>query len=292
MKNEITTYFKGLQDKICTALEQINGNTYREDEWLREEGGGGRTRVFIDGDFLEKGGVNFSEVHGKFSEAHAQTMPIGDGLEFYATGISLVLHPKNPHVPTIHANFRYLERGSSGWFGGGIDLTPYYPVHEDVIHFHQTIKNSLDPFGEELYPKFKKDCDEYFYLPHREETRGVGGTFFDYQEVNEKNWKMVKSCGDHFLDAYLPIVKKNKDREYTKKQKDFQEYRRGRYVEFNLLYDRGTVFGLKTNGRIESILMSLPKHVQWLYDYQWEEGSEEIKLKEYLKPQNWLGERE
>tara|TARA_B100001248_G_scaffold257619_1_gene240480 strand:- start:9615 stop:10487 length:873 start_codon:yes stop_codon:yes gene_type:complete len=286
MRDQAKEYFQSLQDQICDSLTGYNGESYQQDMWERPGGGGGRTRVFSGGKLLEKGGVNFSEVYGKFSEDFAKSLPIGDGLDFYATGISLVLHPENPHVPTIHANFRYLERGASGWFGGGIDLTPYYPRHEDVIHFHSTICEALG----DRYQEFKQECDKYFYLPHRQETRGVGGCFFDYQEVSDTNWQMVKKCGDAFLPSYLPIVDKRLSEKFDRKQKDFQEYRRGRYVEFNLLYDRGTVFGLKTNGRVESILMSLPKHAQWWYDHKIEPGSEEAKLLDYLKPRDWLNE--
>jgi coproporphyrinogen III oxidase len=290
MKTEIANYIKSLQDQITSALSEIDKNDYKQDIWERPGGGGGRTRVFMDGAVFEKAGVNVSEVYGTFPTEFAKTLPLGDGLDFYATGVSLVLHPINPFAPTVHANFRYIERGNAGWFGGGADLTPVYPFIEDAKHFHQTFKTALDPHGIELYPKFKHECDTYFYLPHRQETRGVGGIFFDYQERTEKNFKMLKACGDQFLNAYLPIVTRRKDQPYTETQKDFQEYRRGRYVEFNLLYDRGTTFGLKTNGRVESILMSLPKKVQWWYDHQAAEGTAEAKLKDFLRPRDWLNE--
>ena len=286
-------YFKSLQDEISNTLSKIQGLPYRQDIWKREEGGGGDTRIFLDGDFLEKGGVNFSEVYGKFTPEFAEKIPYGEGLDFYATGISLVLHPKNPFVPTVHANFRYLKRGSAAWYGGGADLTPYYPFEEDAVHFHKTYAIALNAFDKDLYPKFKATCDEYFYLPHRKETRGVGGIFFDYQLEgtlfdNKPVFEMSKACGNAFLDSYLPIVEKRLHLPFTEENKNFQEYRRGRYVEFNLLYDRGTIFGLKTNGRIESILMSLPLKARWEYDYQTKPGSPEAALANYLKPRDWI----
>lgn len=290
MREKITSYFRSLQDKITTQIALIDANNCKEDIWQREGGGGGRSRVFMEGNVFEKAGVNFSEVYGTFTPEFAKNLPMGEGLEFYATGISLVLHPENPFAPTVHANFRYLERGDSGWFGGGADLTPVYPFLEDVVHFHQSFKNALDPFGESLYPKFKQECDSYFYLPHRQETRGVGGIFFDYQPRDEEKFQMVQACGNVFLEAYLPILKKRMNLPFSESQKEFQEYRRGRYVEFNLLYDRGTTFGLKTNGRVESILMSLPKKAQWLYDFKAEDGSEEAKLLDFLRPRDWLNE--
>jgi coproporphyrinogen III oxidase len=287
-------FFKTLQDEIASSLSQIQKQSFRQDVWDRDEGGGGDTRIFGEGDFLEKGGVNFSEVYGKFSPEFAEKIPYGEGLDFYATGISIVLHPKNPFVPTVHANFRYLKRGSASWYGGGSDLTPYYIFEEDAIHFHKTYWETLNPFSENLYPKFKTTCDEYFYLPHRKETRGVGGIFFDYQQEGTffENGKSVfdlsKACANSFLKSYLPIVEKRLSHPFTDENKKFQEYRRGRYVEFNLLYDRGTIFGLKTNGRIESILMSLPLHARWEYDYKPQPGSWEAKLTDYLKPIDWL----
>lgn len=289
LKNQARDYLKSLQNNICAALDEVNEQSFRQDFWQRDGGGGGDTRVYEGGKIFEKAGVNFSEVYGQFTPEFAKSIPHGDGLDFYATGVSLVLHPKNPFVPTVHANFRCIQRGSAVWFGGGADLTPYYPVREDAVHFHQTLKNALDPFGSELYPKFKKHCDEYFFLPHRNETRGIGGIFFDYQMQDlDKSFSMLKSCGDAFIPAYVPIVNKRKHAEYNQAQKDFQEWRRGRYVEFNLLYDRGTVFGLKTNGRVESILMSLPKHVQWWYNHEIPAGSPESELSKYLVAQDWL----
>ena len=293
LQTEQSQFFKKLQDDISNSLSRMQGESFKQDIWEREEGGGGDTRIFLEGDFLEKGGVNFSEVYGKFSQEFADKIPFGEGLDFYATGISLVLHPKNPFVPSVHANFRYIKRGSAAWYGGGADLTPYYLFEEDAKHFHQTFANALDPFDKSLYPKFKAHCDEYFYLPHRKETRGVGGIFYDYQQegtmFNGKPiFEMSKACGNSFLESYLPIVEKRMNIPFTADQKKFQEYRRGRYVEFNLLYDRGTIFGLKTNGRIESILMSLPLHVRWEYDYKAKAGSPEEKLLSYLKPIDWL----
>lgn len=214
-------------------------------------------------------------------------------MDFYATGVSLVLHPKNPFVPTVHANFRYIQRGSAAWYGGGADLTPYYVFEEDAKHFHKTWANALESFDADLYPKFKNACDEYFYLPHRKETRGVGGIFYDYQQEGTKFsgktvFEMSQACGNSFLNSYLPIVEKRLHLPYTEENKFFQEYRRGRYVEFNLLYDRGTIFGLKTNGRIESILMSLPLKARWEYDYKTKPGSPEEALVDYLKPLDWI----
>ncbi len=287
-QKEAPRYYKNLQDEICQAISDLDEKNFHQDEWQREGGGGGKTRIFEGGVFLEKGGVNFSEVYGEFSEDFAKTLPYGDGTQFYASGISLVLHPINPIVPTVHANYRMIQRGSSAWFGGGADLTPFYPEIEDVQHFHKTYKEALDSFGTDLYPQFKKECDEYFYLPHRKETRGIGGIFFDYQMATEEKFAMQKACGNAFVQSYFPIAKKHYQKKFTEKQKNFQEYRRGRYVEFNLLYDRGTIFGLKTNGRVESILMSLPKHAQWHYNWTPEPGSDEAKLYEFLKPRDWL----
>lgn len=286
-------YFQKLQDRIVAALEQLDGRgRFREDSWQREGGGGGRTRVLADGAVLEKAGVNFSDVYGHMSEEFAQQVP-GEGRDFTACGISLVLHPRSPMVPTVHANFRFLSKGERQWFGGGADLTPYYPYREDVIHFHkvwQQVCTRHEPLVN--YARMKKWCDDYFFLPHRGEARGVGGIFFDYLDNDlEALFPFVRDCGDHFLEAYLPIAERRKDEPYTEQQRAFQEYRRGRYVEFNLLYDRGTIFGLKTAGRTESILMSLPPRVRWEYDYHPEPGSREAELYEvYLKPRDWAKE--
>lgn len=283
------SFFQELQDRICSALEQLESSArFREDSWDRAGGGGGRTRVLAEGGVFEKAGVNFSDVSGEFSEEFARQVP-GEGRDFTATGISLVLHPRNPFVPTVHANFRYLTKGEKRWFGGGADLTPYYPFREDVIHFHKTWQTVCGRHAAVAdYGRFKKWCDEYFFLTHRNEARGVGGIFFDYLEGNlEDLFAFVRDCGGAFLDAYLPIARRRKDTPYGGRERAFQEYRRGRYVEFNLIYDRGTHFGLKTGGRVESILMSLPPVVRWEYDYRPEPGSREAELYEYLKPRDW-----
>lgn len=287
--SDSSAYFCTLQDRICTALEEVDGAArFREDQWQRGGGGGGRTRVLAEGGVFEKAGVNFSHVFGQFSEEFARQIP-GEGREFTACGISLVLHPRSPLVPTVHANFRFLTRGKKEWFGGGADLTPYYPVREDAIHFHKVWKQVCERHAPLVdHRRLKQNCDEYFYLPHRGEARGVGGIFFDYLEGDrEQIFSFVRDCGDHFLDAYLPIVRRRQDEPYTEHQRAFQEFRRGRYVEFNLLYDRGTLFGLKTGGRTESILMSLPPRVQWHYDYQPAPGSREAELYDFLKPRDW-----
>ena len=290
---ECTNYFLQLQDTICAGLEASDGMArFREDSWQRPGGGGGRSRVIEEGNVFEKGGVNFSLVHGELSEEFARQLP-GEGRRFTATGISLVLHPRNPFVPTVHANFRFLAKGQDGWFGGGADLTPYYPFEEDIVHFHRTWKDVCGRHSHLIdYHKLKKDCDDYFYLPHRQEARGVGGIFFDYLRGDFASLlAFVKDCGNHFLSAYLPIVEKRKELPFSSDQRKFQEYRRGRYVEFNLIYDRGTIFGLKTAGRIESILMSLPPTVRYVYNWQPVPGSPEERLTSYfLKPRDWLGE--
>jgi coproporphyrinogen III oxidase len=292
MRERIAAYFRDLQDRICGALENLDGSgRFREDLWQREGGGGGRTRVLIEGGVFEKAGVNFSDVSGELSDEFARQVP-GEGRHFTATGISLVLHPRSPMVPTVHANFRFLTKGQKQWFGGGADLTPYYPFREDVIHFHKTWKQVCDRHPPPVdHGRFKKWCDEYFFLAHRQEARGVGGIFFDYLEGGvDQLFAFVRDAGDAFLDAYLPIARRRKDMPYGERERGFQEFRRGRYVEFNLLYDRGTLFGLKTGGRIESILMSLPPTVRWLYDFRPEAGSREAELYEYLKPRDWANE--
>lgn len=288
LRPRTVSYFRDLQDRITRALEQLDGSRFQEDSWDRPGGGGGRTRVLSDGGVFEKAGVNFSDVHGQMSEEFAKQVP-GEGRDFSACGLSLVLHPRNPMVPTVHANFRFLTKGDKQWFGGGADLTPYYPYREDVVHFHSLWKRICTKHAPLIdYQRLKHWCDEYFFLPHRNETRGVGGIFFDYlQGEIEKLFGFVRDCGDGFLEAYLPIAARRRTEPYTDDHKAFQEYRRGRYVEFNLLYDRGTLFGLKTGGRVESILMSLPKHARWLYDYKPEPGSREAELAEYLKPRDW-----
>jgi coproporphyrinogen III oxidase len=291
LATETAAYFRGLQDRICQGLEASDGGRFREDHWVREGGGGGRTRVLAEGGVFEKAGVNFSEVSGQLSEEFAKQVP-GEGRDFTAAGVSLVLHPRSPLVPTVHANFRFITKGAKQWFGGGADLTPYYPFREDVIHFHRTWKNVCDRHGPPVdHARFKKWCDDYFFLAHRQEPRGIGGIFFDYLEGDlTKTFAFVRDAGDAFLDAYLPILQRRKDLPYGERERRWQEFRRGRYVEFNLIYDRGTSFGLKTGGRTESILMSLPPVVRWLYDYHPEPGSREAELQEYWKPRDWANE--
>ena len=288
-----TQHFRDLQDRICTGLAKADGKAhFREDSWQREGGGGGRSRVLIDGGVFEKAGVNFSEVFGQMAPEFASQIP-GTGRDFTAAGVSLVLHPRNPKVPTVHANFRFLTKGDKWWFGGGADLTPYYPYRDDVIHFHKVWQAVCTRHPAPVdYPKFKKWCDEYFFLPHRNEPRGVGGIFFDYLEGQfDPLFAFVRDAGDAFLDAYVPIVHKRKDEPYSEAERFFQEFRRGRYVEFNLIYDRGTIFGLKTGGRTESILMSLPPVVRWLYDYRPVPGTREAELYDvYLKAHDWANE--
>jgi coproporphyrinogen III oxidase len=285
-------FFQSLQDRICRDIEELDGQArFREDTWERAGGGGGRSRVLEAGGVFEKAGVNFSDVFGQMSEEFAAQVP-GEGRDFTATGISLVLHPSSPMVPTVHANFRYLTKGNKQWFGGGADLTPYYPYRDDVIHFHRVWKEVCARHPAPVdHARFKKWCDEYFFLHHRQEPRGIGGIFFDYLEGNrDALFAFVQDCGNALLDAYLPIAQRRKDEPYTQEQRRFQEFRRGRYVEFNLIYDRGTLFGLKTGGRTESILMSLPPLVRWRYDYQPLPGSREAELYDYLKPRDWAAE--
>jgi coproporphyrinogen III oxidase len=292
MHDRAVAFFRGLQDRICAGLARADGGgAFREDTWERPGGGGGRSRVIADGVVFEKGGVNFSEVFGEFPPDFAKQLP-GDGTKFTATGVSLVIHPRSPLVPTVHANFRFLTHGSRAWFGGGADLTPYYPFKEDVVHFHRLWKQVCDRHpGVADYSKMKRDCDEYFFLKHRNEPRGVGGIFFDYMDATEAAFAFVREAADVFLNAYVPIVERRKELVYTPEQRFFQEVRRGRYVEFNLVYDRGTIFGLKTDGRTESILMSLPPVVRYVYDYQPAAGSREAELTEYwLKPRDWAAE--
>ncbi|MHA6278907.1 oxygen-dependent coproporphyrinogen oxidase [Salinimicrobium sp. CAU 1759] len=300
MKEKFYSYIQNLQDRITANLEAIDGEAvFKEDLWHRKEGGGGRTRVIENGAVFEKGGVNISKVYGPLAPAMQKHFGVGD-VDFFACGLSLVLHPKNPMVPTVHANWRYFEMydkdGTTvdSWFGGGQDLTPYYLFEEDAKHFHHICKSACDRHDPSFYPDFKKRCDEYFWNAHRDEARGIGGLFFDYlrpsEEMDEEAWyDFVTDVGDSFLEAYLPIVEKRKDLSYSPQHRNWQEIRRGRYVEFNLVHDKGTLFGLKTNGRIESILMSLPPHVQWVYDHHPKPGSEEEKLVEVLKqPRSWI----
>jgi len=300
VKDKFFKYIHTLQDQITAGLEKIDGKaTFQEDQWDRPEGGGGRTRVIENGNVFEKGGVNISGVHGKLPDSMQKYFGVEDA-DFFACGLSLVLHPTNPMIPTVHANWRYFEMYDKEgnivdqWFGGGQDLTPYYLFEADAKHFHKTCKTACDKHNPEFYPKYKARCDEYFYNTHRNEGRGIGGLFFDYckasDDMSMQNWyDFVTQVGNSFLEAYVPIVEKRKHLEYSKAQRDWQEIRRGRYVEFNLVHDKGTLFGLKTNGRIESILMSLPPHVQWVYDHHPKVGSEEEKLIKVLQnPVDWV----
>lgn len=302
MKEKFYTYIQELQDKITSALEEIDGKAkFRQDLWERTEGGGGRTRVIENGDVFEKGGVNISAVHGSLAPEMQKYFQVRE-VDFFACGLSLVLHPKNPMVPTVHANWRYFEmydkKGNTidQWFGGGQDLTPYYLFEEDAIHFHSISKKACDKHDPVFYFDYKEKCDLYFWNSHRGEARGVGGLFFDYCKATKdrtiEDWyNFVTEVGNSFLEAYIPIVEKRKNLDYTTTHRNWQEIRRGRYVEFNLVHDKGTLFGLKTNGRIESILMSLPPHVQWVYDHHPEKGSEEEKLLKVLeKPRDWINQ--
>ncbi|MEO6348427.1 MAG: oxygen-dependent coproporphyrinogen oxidase [Aquaticitalea sp.] len=300
MKDKFYQYIQDLQDKITSKLEAVDGKSkFKEDNWKRPEGGGGRTRVIENGAVFEKGGVNVSAVHGELPETMQQYFGVHDA-NFFACGLSLVLHPKNPMVPTVHANWRYFEMYDKegnlvdSWFGGGQDLTPYYLFEQDAVHFHQVCKSACDIYNTVFYKVYKEKCDEYFWNIHREEARGIGGLFFDYCKVTDdmpmENWyNFVTEVGNSFLESYVPIVEKRKKLPYTEANRTWQEIRRGRYVEFNLVHDKGTLFGLKTNGRIESILMSLPPYVQWVYDHHPEPGSEEEKLIAVLKnPKDWV----
>ena len=293
----VESFLRDLQDRICAAVENLDGQArFTEDAWVREAGGGGRTRVLRDGAVFEQAGVNFSRVHGDtLPPAATAHRPELAGGSFIATGVSLVLHPNNPHVPTTHANVRYFEARKEGvepvwWFGGGFDLTPFYPVDEDIIHWHRTAHDLCAPFGDDVYARYKAWCDEYFYLRHRQETRGVGGLFFD--DLNEGGFErcfgLTKAVGNGFLDAYAPIVERRRDTPHGEREREFQLYRRGRYVEFNLVWDRGTLFGLQSGGRTESILMSLPPRVRFEYGYEPEPGSAEARLAGYLKPRDWI----
>ena len=294
----VKQYLLGLQNRICTAIEaeEMEGS-FREDQWDYHGGGGGKARVLEGGKFFEKAGVNFSHVKGDQLPASATAhRPQMAGRSFQAMGVSLVIHPDNPFVPTSHANVRMLIAHKEGeepiwWFGGGYDLTPYYGFEEDCKHWHQTAKQACEPFGDDVYPRYKKWCDDYFFLKHRNEPRGVGGLFYD--DLNEwpfeRCFEFMQSVGDSYIDAYLPIVQRRKEMPYSEENKHFQEYRRGRYVEFNLVYDRGTLFGLQSGGRTESILMSLPPHVRWDYNWSPEPGTDEARLyEEFLKPKDWV----
>lgn len=306
--NAVRTYLLSLQDAICAALEQEDGSRFHEDTWTRAEGGGGRSRVLSDGAVFEKAGVGFSHVTGASLPASATaTRPELAGKPYHALGVSLVIHPRNPYVPTVHLNVRFFCAGSSPahsepgpspfgvpapiwWFGGGFDLTPYYGFEDDTVHWHRTARTACEPHGPELFPKFKQWCDDYFFLKHRNEPRGVGGLFFDDFNAPgfERSFALMRSVGDAFLPAYLPIVQKRKTTNYGNRERDFQLYRRGRYVEFNLVWDRGTHFGLQSGGRTESILMSLPPLAAWRYDWKPEPGSPEARLYDlFLIPRDW-----
>lgn len=300
MKEKFQSYIKTLQSTITAKLEEVDGKAkFREDVWERPEGGGGRSKVIENGAVFEKGGVNISAVHGDLPKSMQAYFGVEDA-DFFACGLSLVLHPKSPMVPTVHANWRYFEmydkRGNivDQWFGGGQDLTPYYLFEEDAVHFHSVCKAACDKHHPDFYTLYKKQCDDYFWNEHRSEARGIGGLFFDYckasDDMNMTDWyNFVAEVGDSFLSSYIPIVLKRKDSDYSADQRDWQEIRRGRYVEFNLVHDKGTLFGLKTNGRIESILMSLPPFVQWRYDHKAMAGSKEERLLEVLKtPREWV----
>ncbi len=300
MKDKFFSYIQALQEIITAKLEKVDSIAkFREDRWERPEGGGGRSRVIENGAVFEKGGVNISAVHGELPKSMQAYFGVGEA-NFYACGLSLVLHPKSPMAPTVHANWRYFELYDKmgnlvdQWFGGGQDLTPYYLFDEDAIHFHTVSKRACDAHDPNYYAAFKKKCDDYFWNSHRNEARGIGGLFFDYcratKDITIEDWyNFVVEIGDSFLEAYVPIVEKRKNVPYSQTQRDWQEIRRGRYVEFNLVHDKGTLFGLKTNGRIESILMSLPPHVQWRYDHHPPAGSEEQRLLTILnKPLEWV----
>ena len=293
----VKDYFTALQERIVTRMTQLDGKVFIHDAWDRPEGGGGVSRLVEEGNVLERGGVGFSHVLGKQLPPSATAhRPEIAGRDWEAVGVSLVFHPRNPYVPTVHMNVRFFVARKEGakpvwWFGGGMDLTPYYGFAEDCTHFHRTCRDAMQPFGAELYPRFKKSCDEYFYLKHRKEARGIGGVFFDdFSELGfEQSFAFTRAVGDALLDAYVPIVERRRDTPYGERQRDFQAYRRGRYVEFNLLWDRGTLFGLQSGGRAESILMSLPPLVKWRYDWHPEPGTEEAGLYlDFLLPKDWI----
>ncbi|MDX2127839.1 MAG: oxygen-dependent coproporphyrinogen oxidase [Chloroherpetonaceae bacterium] len=294
-KHRVQAYLEGLQNHITSTFEAADGKArFQEESWVHKNGGGGKTRVIENGAVFEKGGVNFSAVSGVLPQKMADKMRTS-ATPFFATGVSVVIHPFSPMIPTVHCNFRYFEQYddngnvTTSWFGGGADLTPYYPFLEDVQHFHRILKLACDPYGESLYSTYKSHCDDYFYLPHRKETRGVGGIFFDYLKENpEQTFQFIQSCGNAFSEAYLPIVEKRQHEPFGDSEKHFQFLRRGRYVEFNLVYDRGTLFGLETEGRTESILMSLPPFAAWGYNYSPAVGSREAILYKFLKPHDWL----
>jgi coproporphyrinogen III oxidase len=282
-------YLAGLQERIVAALEILDRKGFVRDSWQRAEGGGGTSCILEEGQVFERAGVNFSRVHGaRLPPSASAARPQLAGRAFEAMGVSLVLHPRNPYCPTAHMNVRFFSAGDTWWFGGGMDLTPYYGFEEDARHFHATCKKALEAVGADYYPRFKRWCDEYFYLRHRGEPRGVGGIFFD-DLAEERSFELTKSVGDNFLAAYVPIIERRKEFAFGARERSFQAYRRGRYVEFNLVYDRGTLFGLQSGGRAESILMSLPPRADWRYDWKPEPGSPEEKLyTDFLKPRDWV----
>jgi coproporphyrinogen III oxidase len=289
LQQDTARFVGALQDEISAALESLDGTArFREDRWTREGGGGGTTRILEDGSLFEKAGVNTSVVHGEFSEAFARRLP-GEGRRFFAAGISLVLHPANPFVPTVHANLRFIVHGDKAWFGGGADLTPYYLFEEDASYFHRTLKAACDRHDLSYYARFKRSCDEYFRIKHRGETRGVGGIFFEDMGGDlQREFAFVQDCGRSLLPAYVPIATRRRTALFGDAHKKWQEIRRGRYAEFNLLYDRGTAFGLETGGRVEPILMSLPPRARWVYNHQPSPGSDEARLVEVLQsPRDW-----
>ena len=295
--DEIKQYFLGLQDSIVSRLEQLDGKAFRSDTWKRPQGGGGTSKLIEEGNLLERGGVNFSHVFGdKLPPSASANRPEIAGRKFEAMGVSLVLHPRNPYIPTVHMNVRFFAATRTDtepvwWFGGGMDLTPYYGFEEDCVHFHAVCKQALSPFGQHVYPDYKAWCDRYFFLKHRNEPRGIGGVFFDdlCSPDLATCFALTRSVGDHFLEAYVPIVARRLDNEYGERERDFQAYRRGRYVEFNLVYDRGTLFGLQSGGRTESILMSLPPVVKWRYDWSPQPGSSEATLYDiFLTGRDWV----
>jgi coproporphyrinogen III oxidase len=309
LEGQAVAYFNGLQDRLVAGLERLDGRSFAEDVWQRPGGGGGRSRVLADGGLFEKAGVNYSDVFGELRPDFAKHLP-GDGPTFRATGVSLVLHPRNPHVPTVHANVRFIRRGNAAWFGGGTDLTPYYVVREDAVDFHRLLKSLCDGHHASLYPRFKRWCDRYFFLPHRNEPRGVGGIFFDYLGAGAETtageaaaapahsaWEadlsrvfaFIRELGDRMLDAYHAIASRRRFTAFNDQQRDWQLLRRGRYVEFNLIHDRGTLFGLRTDGRTESILMSLPPEVRWRYGFTPTPGSPEAdSLADICARRDWL----
>jgi coproporphyrinogen III oxidase len=297
--NAVFEYLQGLQSRIVEAIELADGKSFLHDSWQRPEGGGGTSCMLEEGNIFERAGIGFSHVKGnKLPPAATAAHPEAAGRGWEAMGVSLVFHPRNPYIPTVHMNVRFFVARAQNadekdiwWFGGGMDLTPYYGFEEDAVHFHRTCRDALAPFGADLYPSFKKECDEYFFLKHRGEPRGIGGVFFDdFNKLGfENSFAMLKAVGDGFINAYLPIVQRRKDIAYGERERDFQAYRRGRYVEFNLVFDRGTLFGLQSNGRTESILLSMPPIVKWRYDWKPETGSPEAKLyTDFLIGKNWL----